>query len=432
MRLILFSLLTLITAHLAHATSFQRWTTPEGTRIILAERHNLPIVDINIAFEGAGNAAAPIEQPSLAAFTASLLTAGTQKLSEDELLDQVNDLAAELNSGSTMEYANIRLRSLSNPKSLQAAVQLVNQSLTQPRFDTAVLTRNQQEAATALAQNETNPDFLAARAAGRLNYPHHPYNRTTLINRNNIFAINRNNIVHFYQQHYAQNNAIIAVVGDLTRKQTEQLVHQIMKGLPHHAKASVAIPPVAATPSEKQHITFHGEQAKIVLTMPFIRRDDPDYYPLIVGNYILGSGGFDSRLMHTLRDRYGYTYGAYSSLTPYQQNGPLTIAFSTQQTNTQAALAATHQVIQDFVQKGPTETELAQAKANLIGGFPLRIDTNAKLLDYLTLIAIYNLPDDFLSHYPKRIEAVSAEDVRRVWQTRLQPEKLNQIVVGKP
>ena len=135
------------------------------------------------------------------------------------------------------------------------------------------------------------------------------------------------------------------------------------------------------------------------LGMLLIKRHDPDYYALVAGNYILGGGGFDSRLMKVLRDRHGYTYGVYSNLEPATEAGMFTIAYSTQKKNTKDSLVQAQAVIKQFIEEGPTEEELAQAKANIIGSFPLRFDSNAKLVEYLSIIGYHNLPNDYLEAY---------------------------------
>ncbi|VEJ22169.1 M16 family metallopeptidase [Neisseria animaloris] len=412
------------------AVGIQRWHTPEGTQILLVERHENPIVDIQISFKGAGSAFNPQDKGEVSEFTAGLLTDGTRQLDEEAFKERTNDLAVSLSSGSSSEGASITLRSLSKPKNLNAAVTLLNHSLTQPRFDAAVFDRQQKQSITALKQNETDPGFIADRAFTRLSYGNHPYGRSAQTSVESIRRVTLDDIRAFHRTRYGKNNAIVAVVGDLNRHQTEALVKKALDGLPERSKESGSIPAVPVRGAMRQNIPFAGEQAQIIMGMPLIKRHDPDYYALVVGNYVLGAGGFDSRLMKVLRDQYGYTYGAYSSLSPSTEAGPLSIAFSTQKANTAQALAAARKVLADFIAEGPTEAELAQAKANLTGSFPLRFDTNAKLLGYLSLIGFHNLPDDYLEAYPKAVSAVTAEQIKSAWQRRVKAEQMNIVVVG--
>lgn len=415
----------------AQATvNIQRWHTAEGTQVLLVERHENPIVDVRISFKGAGSTSNPADKSEVAEFTASMLTTGTEELDEEAFHARVNDLAASLSSDSGEEGAAVTLRSLSRADSLRPAVALLNQSLTRPRFAEPVFERLRKQSITALQQQETDPGFIAERELTRLNYGSHPYGRSAYTGADSIRKVTLNDIRAFHRSRYGKNNAIVAVVGDLNRRQTEALVKQALNGLPARSTAAENVPAVPEHRSEQRRIPFAGEQAQVMMGMPLIKRHDPDYYALVAGNYVLGGGGFDSRLMQELRDKHGYTYGASSGLSPASQAGPFTIGFSTQKNNTEPALQAARRVLAAFIEEGPTEAELKQAKANITGSFPLRFDTNAKLLGYLSLIGFHNLPDDYLEAYPKAISALTAEQIKSAWQRRVNPDNINIVVVG--
>ncbi len=412
------------------AVNIQRWTTPQGVQVLLTERHENPIIDMAVSFRGAGNASDPDGKSETAAFTAALLTGGTKEMDEETFNAQTNGLAVEIGSGTDNETATATLRSLSRPDTLKKAVSLFNGALTRPRFDEAVFRRNQTQAATFLQQQETKPDFTAARTLARLSYPDHPYGKGAYTTVQSINSIMIDDIRAFYRTRYGKNNAVVAIVGDIDRKGADRLVQDALSGLPDRAAASADVPPVKKHPAQRRDIPFAGEQAQIMLGMPLITRNDPDYYALVAGNYVLGGGGFDSRLMEVLRNQRGDTYGVYSNLTPERQAGMFTIAYSSRKPAASASLAAAQEVIRQFIAEGPTEKEMAQAKANITGSFPLRFDSNAKLLGYLNLIGVYNLPDDYLEAYPKAVAKLTAADVKAAWQKRVRPEDLNIVVVG--
>lgn len=412
------------------AVNIQRWHTAEGTQVLLVERHENPIVDVRISFKGAGSTSNPADKSEVAEFTASMLTTGTEEFDEEAFHARVNDLAASLSSDSGEEGSAVTLRSLSRADSLRPAVALLNQSLTRPRFAETVFERLRKQSITALQQQETDPGFIAERELTRLNYGSHPYGRSAYTGADSIRKVTLNDIRAFHRSRYGKNNAVVAVVGDLNRRQTEALVKQALNGLPARSTAAENVPAVPEHRSEQRRIPFAGEQAQVMLGMPLIKRHDPDYYALVAGNYVLGGGGFDSRLMQELRDKHGYTYGASSGLSPASQAGPFTIGFSTQKNNTEPALQAARRVLAAFIEEGPTEAELKQAKANITGSFPLRFDTNAKLLGYLSLIGFHNLPDDYLEAYPKAISALTAEQIKSAWQRRVNPDNINIVVVG--
>lgn len=412
------------------AVNIQRWTTPQGVQVLLTERHENPIIDMAVSFRGAGNASDPDGKSETAAFTAALLTGGTKEMDEETFNAQTNGLAVEIGSGTDNETTTATLRSLSRPDTLKKAVSLFNGALTRPRFDEAVFSRNQTQAATFLQQQETKPDFTAARTLARLSYPDHPYGKSAYTTVQSINSITIDDIRAFYRTRYGKNNVVVAIVGDIDRKGADRLVQDALSGLPDRAAASADVPPVKKHPAQRRDIPFAGEQAQIMLGMPLITRNDPDYYALVAGNYVLGGGGFDSRLMEVLRNQRGDTYGVYSNLTPERQAGMFTIAYSSRKPAARASLAAAQEVIRQFIAEGPTEEEMAQAKANITGSFPLRFDSNAKLLGYLNLIGVYNLPDDYLEAYPKAVAKLTAADVKAAWQKRVRPEDLNIVVVG--
>ena len=408
----------------------QRWTTGNGTEVLLVEQHDNPIVDMQVNFKGAGSVFNPEGKSEVAEFTAALLTDGTEKLDEEAFNAAADDIAAQIGSSSGQESSAAVLRSLSRPETLKQAAGLLNQSLTRPRFDPAVFDRRQKEAVTALQQQETTPDFTAGRALTKLAYPDHPYGSGANITTESIRKVNLDDIRAFHRSHYGKDNAIVAIVGDINRKQADRLVKNVLNGLPERSSAAKNVPAVQQQPAQRRDIPFAGEQAQVLLGMPLIKRHDPDYYALVAGNYILGGGGFDSRLMKVLRDRHGYTYGVHSTLEPATEAGMFTIGYSTQKKNTKDSLVQAQAVIKQFIEEGPTEEELAQAKANIIGSFPLRFDSNAKLVKYLSIIGHHNLPNDYLEAYPKAIGKLTVEQVKDAWQRRVKPEDLHIVVVG--
>lgn len=408
----------------------QRWTTGNGTEVLLVEQHDNPIVDMQVNFKGAGSVFNPEGKSEVAEFTAALLTDGTEKLDEEAFNAAADDIAAQIGSSSGQESSAAVLRSLSRPETLKQAAGLLNQSLTRPRFDPAVFDRRQKEAVTTLQQQETTPDYNAGRALTKLAYPDHPYGSGANITTESIRKVNLDDIRAFHRSHYGKDNAIVAIVGDINRKQADRLVKNVLNGLPERSSAAKNVPPVQQQPAQRRDIPFAGEQAQVLLGMPLIKRHDPDYYALVAGNYILGGGGFDSRLMKVLRDRHGYTYGVHSTLEPATEAGMFTIGYSTQKKNTKDSLVQAQAVIKQFIEEGPTEEELAQAKANIIGSFPLRFDSNAKLVKYLSIIGYHNLPNDYLEAYPKAIGKLTVEQVKDAWKRRVKPEDLHIVVVG--
>lgn len=430
MKKLLTTTLLLLALPSAHALDIQRWRTAEGTTVLLVERHENPIVDISVQFPAAGSIADPQGKNGLADFAAGLLTTGTKKHDEENFNKRINDLAAQLESDNDRESSSLTLRSLSRPATLRQAGELMQQALSQPRYDAEVFRRTRQQAELALRQNESQPGYIAMRESVKLDYPQHPYSAAAYTSVQSLQAVSLDDVKTFHRNQYAKEGAVVALVGDLNRQQADRLVGNLLKGLPEKAQTAAKVPPVNEQAGRRAVIPFASEQAQVVMSMPLISRNDPDYYALVAGNYILGGGGFDSRLMKTLRDEHGYVYGVSSNLMPQREKGRFVIQFATQKSQAPKALEAAEAVLRRFIAEGPTEAELQQAKDNIIGSFPLRFDTNQKLLGYLGMIGLYDLPSDWMEQYPKKIEALTVDDVKKAWQRRVKPENLNTVVVG--
>lgn len=322
-------------ALLAHVTveavDFQRWKTSDGITITLVERHELPIVNMTITFKNAGQIAE--NKTDLANFTAQMLTSGTAKYDEETLRDQSNQIGVGITANAGVEHTSIDFSSLSAKRDLQAGLHLLNQIVVYPKFNADVLERNKKQAITAFMQKQTQPSFLGKRALTLLNYGNHPYANSARSDATSIHAITINDLTQFHQQNYAKNNAYVAIVGDVTRSQAEKMVQTALSGLPDKTSQPIEIEEVLEKTGTQQHIPFSGkEQTTVMLSLPMIVRQDPDRFALTVGNHILGGGGFDSRLMKTLRDDKGLVYGVHSSLSPLTHKGPFSIAFSTKKT----------------------------------------------------------------------------------------------------
>lgn len=414
----------------AAALDIQRWQTANGAQIILVSRHDLPMVDLAVLFKDAGSTADPVGKSDTSSAAAALALRGTQTLDEEQFMQKINGLGSSLSSGSRLEYSIFGFRSLSDPNTLHTTADLFAQALSAPRYDARVLRRIQDQAVQSLKQSESYPDFLTSRARADLNYPDHPYGKGARRTEASLRAVSVSDLRRFQRGFYAQNKAVVAIVGDINRQQADSLVNQILHRLPIRAQSSAQVPPVHVRGGQTRHVAFSGSQSSISLSLPVFKRDNPDYFALMVGNYILGGGGFDSRLMKVLRDEKGYTYGAGSSITPYAEKGPLTIAFTTERSNSKAALAAAKQVLADFVANGPSETELKQAQDHITGSFPLRFDSNDKLLGQILDIALHQRPNDWLDTYNDKIRALTTNDIRAAWQRHIQPDQMNVVITG--
>lgn len=415
---------------MAHALEIQSWTSSRHARVLLVEAHDNPMLDVRIDFD-AGSRRDPPGKEGLAAMVAGLLDAGAGELDEEAIQQRLASSAAQLNGFADVESAGLRLRTLTRPALMQQATQLAERELSQPRFVLTALERERQRAIDSLQQRQEDGGVLADIMLRQRMYGAHPYGKPAFVTAQSLHAIGRDDLLAFWRQHYRADQAVVSIVGDISRRDAEKLVDSLLRELPTGDSLQPAIPPVIETSAAiPLHMSRPGSQTHIALGMPVLKRDDPDYYALIVGNYILGGGGFDSRLMQELRSRRGLTYGVSSHFTPLQQAGPLVISLATRNAEAATALQATRLVLHTYIENGPTEAELRQAKANIIGGFPLRYDSNGKLLPYLAAMGQYQLPLSYLQDYPRAVEKLTTAQIRSTWQRRIDPARLQIVTVG--
>jgi zinc protease len=259
----------------------------------------------------------------------------------------------------------------------------------------------------------------------------HPYGQRQSGEVETVEALTRDDLVAFYREHYVARHAIVALMGDLTREEAAAIAEQVTSALPRGRGEPPALPAVPDLGKpDARWIAHPATQSHILVGAPSISRTDPDYFSLLVGNYVLGGGGFVSRLMEEVRQKRGLAYSAYSSFSALQRKGPFVIGMQTRQDQTEEALKVVDQTLRDFLAHGPTEQELTAAKQNLAGSFPLRIDSNAKILEYLAVIGFYRLPLTYLEDFVKNVERVSAADVRAAFSRHLDAGRMVTVVVG--
>ena len=261
-------------------------------------------------------------------------------------------------------------------------------------------------------------------------YPSHPYGMDESGEIDTITAMKRDDLIAFYNTHYSAKSAVIALMGDMTEAQAKTIAEDAAKGLPQGAAvpkiAEVTYPQSANT----QRIAHPASQAHIFLGYPGIKRGDADYFALYLGNYVLGGGGFVSRLTEEVREKRGLVYSVYSYFMPMAEIGPFQIGLQTKKEQADEATKVVNATVAKFIAGGVTEKELKAAKDNIIGGFPMRIDSNAKILDYLSLIGFHNLPLTYLEDFNKSVAKVTAAQIKDAFQRRVKPENFVSVTVG--
>jgi zinc protease len=420
----------------AHAAlKIQSWTLQNGAKVLFVENHAIPIFDVKVEFD-AGSRRDPAGKAGTAALTNAMLARGLRAsttplaeaaMSEAQISDTFADTAAQRGGEALQDHAGLSLRSLSSRAERDAAVTIVARLMAHPSFPQDFFERDKARTLAAIREDETKPDAIASKAFWRVVYGDHPYAQQESVA--SVEAITRDDLVAFHQAHYVANRAVIAMIGDVTRAEAEAIAQELTARLPQ-GQPLPALPEVKTGAGREERISHPASQAHVLVGMPAVVRGDPDYFPLMVGNYALGGGGFVSRLMVEVREKRGLSYGAYSFFQPLAQQGPFEAGFETEREQTGQALKVVRDTISSFLRDGPTKEELKAAKDNLVGGFALRIDDNKKILDNIAAIGFYNLPLDYLDTWTAKVEKVSIDDIKAAFARRLSMDKMSTIVVG--
>ena len=415
----------------AHALMpIQDWRTSSGARVLFVENHDLPMLDISVEFPAGSGYDTP-QKAGRAALTQELLRMGAGGLSENEIAQRIADVGAHLGGRFDADRAGVYLRTLSSRDERDRALEVMTKVLQQPEFPEDVLERERARAIAGLKEADTRPDTLASRAFARAVFGDHPYGLRASGEVETLKNLTREDLLHFYATHYVAERAVVAIMGDVTRSEAEAIAERLTAGLKRAGREHVQLPEVAdLARAVTTNIPHPAAQAHILIGAPGVRRGDPDYFALLVGNHILGGGGFESRLTDEVRSKRGLAYSVYSYFMPLQRRGSFRIGLQTRGDQAKAAIDVVMQTLRDFVTKGPTAEELEDAKRNLIGGFPLRIDSNRKIHEYLAMIGFYGLPLSYLEEFVPNIRKVTAEDIKAAFARRIDPAKLVTVVVG--
>ena len=411
----------------AAGPKIESWQTPNGARVLFVAAPELPMVDVRVVFDA--GSARDGARPGLAALANELLTEGAGPWSADELAARVEAVGASLGSDSLRDMAYVSVRSLTEPKALDVAVETLAAVVAAPRFEAGDIERLRNARLVSLRQQEQSAGSVASKAFYRTLYGDHPYASDPDGTSESVTAITREALQEFHRRYYVARNAVVAIVGALDRAQAEALAQRVTAPLPAGERPGTVSEPRAPAPGEHP-VTFPSTQTHIYLGQLGMARDDPDYFPLLVGNHVLGSSGLVSLLGEEVRNKRGLSYSVYSGLLPMRQTGPFMAVAQTKNSQTAEALAVIRQTIADFVKDGPTAKKLDEAKRNLTGGFPLRIASNGKIVEQLAVIGFYDYPLDWLDTYVAKVDAVTVEQVRDAFRRRIDPNRAIVVVVG--
>jgi zinc protease len=407
----------------------QTWHTSNGAKVLFVQAPEIPMLDVRVVFDA--GSARDGDKPGLTTLTNSLLAEGAGEWNADQIAERLESVGAELEAGALRDMAWVGLRTLVEESAMTTSLDTLGAILARPTFDPRDLERQRQAMQVALRQSQQSPGSVAKKAFYRQVFGQHPYAIDSDGTEESLRALTREDVQDLYRRYYVARNAVVAMVGAVTRPTAEAIAEDLTGGLVAGEPAP-ALPQVAALQAPVlQEVEFPSTQSHIYLGQPGMRRKDPDYFALYVGNHILGGNGLVSQLSEEVREKRGLSYSVYSYFLPMREQGPFLISAQTKNATSAEALDVMRDVVGRFIEQGPTEEELLAAKRNITGGFPLRIASNSKILEYLAVIGFYDLPLDYLDRFTARVEAVSAEQVRDAFRRRVDPQRLVTIVVGR-
>ena len=406
----------------------QHWLTDNGLRVYYVHAPELPMVDLNITF--AAGSARDDGHSGVAHMTSTLLDTGAAGLSASELANRIEALGAELDTGSARDMGWVSLRSLSDSEYLQPALAILGDILGKPDFNKRDFERERERTLVALRRDEQSPSTVAEYAHFDAIYHDHPYALRENGTEASIKALSLADIRDFHGRYYVARNAVLAIVGDIDRQEAEKVAERLAARLPEGKRAD-PLPPVPRLEKASMERIYHpSAQTTVRMGAPGMHRGDPDYFPLYIGNHVLGGSGLVSRLSDEVREKRGLSYSASSYFNPMEQDGPYLLSLQTRNDQAEAALAVMRETLQKFVDEGPTEKELVDSKKNITGGFALLIDSNSKILSYLVMIGYYGLPLDYLEKFNETVEAVTREQIIDAFRRRVQPDAMATVIVG--
>lgn len=420
------------TTSIQKTVEIQEWKTKNGARVLFVRAPELPMVDIQAVFDAGsvrdGN------KKGIAKLTNGMLShgakLGNKVLSVDDVSESFENIGARFGASTSKDNAEISLRTLTDKKLLSKAVATMQAIIKAPTFDKKELERVRKQLIIAFEGRKQSPSTIASENFYKGLYGSHPYANPSIGTVESIKKLTRNDLIGFYKKYYVASNALVTIVGDVDKAKAAKLAEQVVGNLPVGEKAiSLSAVNDFQTAASKHH-EFPSSQTHVLIGQVGVHRKDKDYFTLYVANHILGGSGFGSRIMQEIREKRGLAYSSYSYFAPMLKRGPFIMGMQTSNENSNEAMKVLKETLKTFIDKGPTEKELLHSKKNITGGFPLRIDSNSDISNYLAVIGFYNLPLSYLTDFNKKVEAVTLAQIKETVKRRIDTEKMLTVTVG--
>ena len=401
----------------------------KGVKAWLVREPSIPIISVEIAFRG-GTITDPDGKEGLANMVSGLLDEGAGEFDSTAFQERLQELAIGFSASASKDTFRVGMRTLVENR--DEAFHMLGQALSAPRFDSQPVERIRRQITVGLTRDAEDPDRIASHTWFAKAFPDHVYGRPNRGTVESVAAVTRDDLVAFARGRFARNNAIIGVVGDVTPEELSRLLDISFGDLAASAGAIEVPQTMPSTVGSVTVIRKKIPQSVVTFGLPGIKRNDPDYYAAYVMNYVLGGGGFTSRLYQEVREKRGLAYSVYTYLYPYDYSAVYLGGVATVNARIGESLDIIRAQIADVAENGITADELARAKTFLNGSFPLRLDSNAKIARMLVAIKLNDLGKDYVDRRPQLIDAVTLDDIQRIAERLLGNGGLTIVVVGDP
>ena len=413
----------------AGAVDIKTVTTPLGVKAWLVQDKSAPALSIAFSFSG-GTASDPAGLSGVTSLMTTLLTDGAGPLSAQAFRERQEDAAASVSFSASLDRVGGSLRVLSAKR--EEGFELLRLALTQPRFDNDMIEQRRAQTIAAINQANQRPNSVAARTLMEAEFAGHPYARDPDGTPDDLKKVTQEQLKQRVAALLLRSGLVVAAVGDIEEADLARLLDRAFGNLP--LGTPPALPPEWTPPTKARTIVVERPvpQSTVLMALPGVQRDDPDWYAALIMNHILGGGGQQSRLFSEVREKRGLAYGASSSLRVYKRAALLVMSTASANERVAEAIRVIKNELARLRLEGPTEQELADAKTYLTGALAISLDSSGAIAGLLHSMQIDNLSPDHLTKRAALIAAVKIEDVRRLARRLLRDEALLTVVVGKP
>ncbi len=421
--------LLILAAFPANAMKIQKVTSNKGVEAWLVEDHSRPILSMQFAFAG-GTAQDPDGKPGVATFVSGMLDEGAGDLDSEAFQNRLEDLAAKFSTNASYDHVMVSFQTLTQNR--EASLKLLRMALTSPHFTPVDVERIREQIVANLRLEEKDPNKAAANEWFKLAFGTHPYGRPVSGTLESVAAITPADLHDYVKKNFARDNLKVAVVGDIDAAQLGEALDVIFGDLPDKSvRAPVA--EVAWDKASRQRVVpMPNPQSVVQFGFEGLKRNDPDFIPAYILNYVVGGGGFSSKLMQEVREKRGLAYSVYTYLYPLEHAGILAGGVATENKAVGQSMDLIKAELERVAQDGLSESELRTAKDFLIGSFALRFDTGGKIAQQLLAIQLDNLGIDYIDRRNGEIEAITVQDIKRVAKRLMEPKNLIVTVAGEP